>query len=84
MIVGIVDYSAIKDAALVGLPNFTLPKFSGYAISVTVPIAIVTMVEHFGDVLAIGNVVDKDFFDTEYFMQDGVLEIVKESEVIKQ
>ena len=63
MIIGIVDYSAIKDAALVGLPNFTLPKFSGYAISVTVPIAIVTMVEHFGDVLAIGNVVDKDFID---------------------
>jgi uracil permease len=26
-----------------------------------VPIAIVTMVEHFGDVLAIGNVVGKDF-----------------------
>ncbi len=63
MIIGIVDYTAIKDAAFVGLPNFTLPKFSGYAISVTVPIAIVTMVEHFGDVLAIGNVVDKDFID---------------------
>jgi uracil permease len=27
----------------------------------TVPIALVTMVEHFGDVLAIGNVVEEDF-----------------------
>jgi uracil permease len=30
-------------------------------ILITVPVAIVTIVEHFGDILAIGNVVGKDF-----------------------
>lgn len=61
IIIGIVDFSAVSKAAWVGLPNFTFPKFSVSAITVIVPIAIVTMVEHFGDVLAIGNVVGKDF-----------------------
>jgi len=60
---GIIDYSTIRDASVLGVPDFSLPKFSGYAISVTVPVAIVTMVEHFGDILAIGNVVEKDFLE---------------------
>jgi uracil permease len=37
------------------------PKFSATAIALTVPVAIVTVVEHFGDVVAIGNVVKKDY-----------------------
>lgn len=61
MILGIVDYSNITAATWVGLPGFMLPKFSWTAISIMVPISIVAMVEHFGDVLAIGNVVGKDF-----------------------
>lgn len=61
VIIGIVDFSSVRDAAWIGFPKFTLPKFSVEAITVMVPIAIVTMVEHFGDVLAIGNVVGKDF-----------------------
>lgn len=61
VIIGIVDFSSVREAAWIGVPKFTLPKFSLMGISVMVPIAIVTMVEHFGDVLAIGNVVGKDF-----------------------
>ncbi|MBN1243859.1 MAG: uracil permease, partial [Spirochaetales bacterium] len=61
VIIGIVDFKSVAAADWIGLPAFTLPKFSVEAISVMVPIAIVTMVEHFGDVLAIGNVVGKDF-----------------------
>ena len=61
IIVGVVDFKVINDSKWIGLPAFSLPKFTWYAISVTVPVAIVTMVEHFGDVLAIGNVVEKDF-----------------------
>ena len=60
-ILGIVDFSNVASAAWVGLPGFMLPKFAAGAIMMTVPIALVTMVEHFGDVLAIGNVVDEDF-----------------------
>lgn len=61
IILGIIDFSGVQAAAWVGIPAFTLPRFSISAITFTVPIAIVTMVEHFGDVLAIGNVVKKDF-----------------------
>jgi uracil permease len=61
IIMGIVDFTAITKSAWFGLPHFTLPVFSVRSISIIVPIAIVTIVEHFGDVLAIGNVVGKDF-----------------------
>jgi len=61
IIIGIVDFTSIKEASWFGIPNFSLPKFSGTAIWFTVPIAIVTIAEHFGDILAIGNVVGKDF-----------------------
>ena len=61
IILGIVDFTAVKEAAWFGLPKFSLPIFSTRSMSIIVPIAIVTIVEHFGDVLAIGNVVGKDF-----------------------
>jgi uracil permease len=61
IIIGVVDFSSVANAAWIGFPKFTMPKFSVEAITIMVPIAIVTMVEHFGDVLAIGNVVGKDF-----------------------
>lgn len=61
VIIGIVDFTSVAAAAWIGIPKFTLPKFSLSAISFTVPIAIVTMVEHFGDILAIGNVTGKDY-----------------------
>ena len=61
IILGIVDFSAVREAAWFGLPKFSLPVFSTRSMSIIVPIAIVTIVEHFGDVLAIGNVVGKDF-----------------------
>lgn len=61
LVMGLVDFSSVSSAAWFGLPGFALPKFSAAAITVMVPIAIVTMVEHFGDVLAVGNVVGKDF-----------------------
>ncbi len=61
IIFGIVDFTEVEKAAWFGLPQFSLPVFSTRSVSIIVPIAIVTIVEHFGDVLAIGNVVDKDF-----------------------
>jgi uracil permease len=60
---GIVDFTPVAEAAWVGLPEFSFPKFSLSAIVFTVPIAIVTMVEHFGDILAIGQVTGRDFLE---------------------
>ena len=62
VIIGIVDFSSVMKANWIGLPDFMGPKFNGTAIAMTAPVAIVTIVEHFGDVIAIGNVVKKDFF----------------------
>lgn len=61
VILGVVDYTAINEADWIGIPKFSAPEFSWRAVTITVPIAVVTIVEHFGDVLAIGNVVEKDF-----------------------
>ncbi len=65
---GIVDFAPIYNASWFALPDFTL-FFSGLeswnvgisAIFYIAPIAIVTMVEHLGDVLAISKTVDKEF-----------------------
>ena len=43
------------------LPRFVLPEFDLKAIGMIAPIAIVTCVEHVGDVYANGSVVGKDF-----------------------
>lgn len=61
VVLGRVDFSPITAAAWVGLPNFTIAKFDATAIMTVAPIALATMVEHIGDVLAIGATVDKDF-----------------------
>jgi len=59
IIVGIVDFSPILDKAWIGLPAFTVPAFQMRAISIIAPVAIVSMVEHVGDVLAISETIGK-------------------------
>jgi uracil permease len=61
VIFGQVDFSAITDAAWFGLPKFSMAKFDFGAVLTVAPIALATMVEHVGDVIAIGATVDKDF-----------------------
>ncbi|HJJ39142.1 MAG TPA: uracil-xanthine permease family protein [Methanocorpusculum sp.] len=56
------DYSLITEASLFTVPEFFLPKFSFSAILMIAPIAIVTFIEHLGDISANGAVVGKDFF----------------------
>jgi len=59
-ILGRIDYTPIIEAAWIGMPNFQLPEFNIGAIAVVAPIALVTVVEHIGDVLAMSGVVRKD------------------------
>ena len=58
---GLVDFTALKEAAWIGVPSFTLPQFSWRAIALIAPCAIVPCLEHIGDVMAVGTVVGKDF-----------------------
>lgn len=61
IIMSAVDFKPIAEAAWFGMPPFMLPKFSAEAISIIAPVAIVTMVEHIGDVLAVSATVGEDF-----------------------
>ncbi len=63
VVFGQVDFTPIKDAAWIGLPQFTVAKFSADAVFTVAPLALATMVEHIGDVLAIGSTVEKDFME---------------------
>lgn len=76
VVLGKVDFSAVQSASLVGLPGFSLAKFNIDAILTVAPIAIATMVEHVGDVVAIGATVKKDFLKspglTRTLMGDGL------------
>jgi uracil permease len=59
VIVGMVDFSPVMNRAWIGLPNFTVPVVNITAITIIAPVAIVSMVEHVGDVLAISETIGK-------------------------
>ena len=52
---------AVKDASIIAVPSFTLPKFSIDAIIVIVPVVVAVFMEHLGDITTNGAVVGKDF-----------------------
>lgn len=49
-----VDFTGIADNAIVGFPTLTIAKFDVSAIITIMPIALATMMEHIGDISAIG------------------------------
>lgn len=62
--VGIVDFTPIAEAAVVGVPNFIIP-FINYtpnfsAILTIAPIALVTIAEHIGDHTALSAIMNRD------------------------
>lgn len=59
---GQLDLAAVSAADMLVLPPLTMPKFSLSAIMTIAPLAIVTMVEHIGDVTTNGAVIGKDLF----------------------
>jgi len=58
---GLVDFTAVKEASWLGLPSFTAPEFNLAAIILIAPVAIVSITEHIGDVFVTGNITGKDF-----------------------
>ena len=60
---GMVDTSIIGQANVLGLPAFQLPTFNLNAILIIAPVAIVTVVEHIGDILAIGETTGQNVID---------------------
>ena len=76
IIMGAVDFSAVGSADWVGLPNFHLPKFNADAIVAGLAVAVAAMVEHIGDVMAIGATCGKNFIAdpglTRTLLGDGI------------
>jgi len=58
---GLIDFKPVADAAWFGLPEFTVAKFDIRAIMIVAPVAICTMVEHIGDIMAINSICNKNF-----------------------
>lgn len=59
---GILDFTVVKEAAWLGLPQFMAPKFSLAAISMIVPVALVSITEHLGDVMVLSKITNKDYY----------------------
>lgn len=59
---GIVDFATVREAAWIGLPQFVAPKFNWSAIALIVPVALVSITEHLGDVLVISKVTKNDYY----------------------
>lgn len=76
IIMGAVDFSAVGSANWVGLPNFHLPKFNADAIVAGLAVAVAAMVEHIGDIMAIGATCGKNFIAdpglTRTLLGDGI------------
>lgn len=62
-VLGIVDFTPIRNAQWFSLPKFMFPKFDWSAISIIAPVAFVTVMEHIGDITTNGAVVRKNFFE---------------------
>jgi uracil permease len=61
LVMGLVDFSPVMNAAWFVVPNFTAPEWNLNAIIYIVPVAIAPAIEHVGDVLAIGSITGKDY-----------------------
>lgn len=76
----VMDFTPVIEADVFTVPQFATPLFDMKAIVVIAPLAIVTFVEHLGDINANGAVVSKDFFKDpglhRTLLGDGVATIV--------
>ncbi len=61
IIMGEVDFTGIQDEPILGLPELILMKFDVSAIITIMPIALATMMEHIGDISAIGATTGKNY-----------------------
>lgn len=58
---GMVSFSGIVEAPWFAIPSFTVPKFHLPSILLILPVAIAPAIEHFGDIVAISAVANKDY-----------------------
>lgn len=59
---GAVDFTPVQEAAWIGLPRFVAPKFNAAAIAMMLPVALVSITEHLGDVMVLSRVTGNDYY----------------------
>ncbi len=77
----LIDFSTVSQAPVfIDFSTFTLPQFDPHAIALIAPIALVTFLEHIGDITTNGSVVGQDFFKkpglNRTLMGDGVASVL--------
>lgn len=63
LMMGLVDFTPVHEAAWLSVPSFTAPSFHWAAILFMIPVAIAPAVEHIGDMVAIGSVTRKNYLE---------------------
>jgi putative pyrimidine permease RutG len=73
-----IDFSAVAAAPLFGLPHFTGPVFTGSAMALIAPVAVVLVAENLGHVKAISAMTGRDFDPIlgRAFLADGLATII--------
>lgn len=61
LLVGIVDFSVVKEAGWIALPTFSAPVWDMSAILTILPATLVVVAEHIGHLIVTGNICEKDF-----------------------
>jgi len=59
----LISLQKVAEAPWFAMPDFTFPEWNFEAILFIVPVAIAPAIEHFGDILAIGNITGKDYME---------------------
>jgi uracil permease len=60
---GYIDMNTIKEAPILAMPAFSLPKFDIGAVTIIVPVVLAVFMEHLGDITTNGQVVGKNFIE---------------------
>ena len=57
---GMVDFSAVREASWFAVPEITTPVFSWHAAVVMLPVVLVVLAEHIGHLVVQGNIMGRD------------------------
>lgn len=57
-----VDFIPVLEATWLGLPQFIAPRFSLTAIAMMLPVALVSITEHLGDIMVLSRVTGEDYY----------------------
>lgn len=76
-----IDFTRLREAAWVGLPNFAAPVFRADAMTLIAPVAIILVAENLGHVKAVGAMTGRnlDKYLGRAFVGDGIATMVSAS-----